>query len=244
MAEWFVDWFNSEDYLSVYRPHDEAEARKSIDLILSCIKINSNAKVLDMGCGAGRHSLVLAEKGFDVTAVDLSEFLIDFAKNNAARTNLNVNFVHCDFRKYKPTENFDLAVNLFSSFGYFEKDNENFQICNTIFNCLNPDGYFVMDFLNKSFVEKKLIPVSVDENSERTIVQKRTIEGERVVKKIMIQRNGIEKRYFESVRLYSKEELLNALSSIGFSERKIFGDFDGNNFDLETSPRIIIIVQK
>ncbi|MHB8579939.1 MAG: class I SAM-dependent methyltransferase [Ignavibacteriaceae bacterium] len=244
MAEWFVDWFNSEDYLTVYRHHNEAEARKSVNLILSSIIINSNARILDMGCGAGRHSLVFAEKGFEVTAVDLSEYLINFAKNNAAKANLKIKFLNCDFRKYKPTENFDLAVNLFSSFGYFDNDNENFQVCNTIFNCLNPGGYFVIDFLNKGFVEKNLIPVSVDENSERTIVQVRSIEGERVIKKIMIQRNGIEKQYLESVRLYSKEELLNALFSIGFTERKILGDFDGNNFDLETSPRIIIIVQK
>ncbi|MHB1688799.1 MAG: hypothetical protein ACYCVH_15705 [Ignavibacteriaceae bacterium] len=60
----------------------------------------------------------------------------------------------------------------------------------------------------------------------------------------MIQRNGEEKKYFESVRLYSKEELLEALALKGFVERKIFGNFNGNNFDLETSPRIIIIAQK
>ena len=244
MSEWFIDWFNSEDYLTVYRHHDEAEARKSVELILSNIKISPNSKVLDIGSGAGRHALAFAEKGFDVTAVDLSEFLINFARKNAANAKLNVNFVHADFRTFKTNDKFDLAVNLFSSFGYFEKDEENFSVLSTIYNTLKPGGYFVMDFLNRNFVEKNLIPISFDENKERTITQERRIEGDRVIKEITIQRNGNIKRYFESVRLYHKEALLHALSSIGFAEKKILGDFDGNNFDLETSPRIIIITQK
>ena len=80
MAEWFVSWFESEEYLNVYKHRDEKEARQLVESIISITNIKNKSKILDLACGAGRHSIEFAKKGFLLTAVDISENLLNNAK--------------------------------------------------------------------------------------------------------------------------------------------------------------------
>ncbi len=244
MSEWFEDWFNTKEYLNVYRHRNEQDAKKLVDLILQNVNIPAGSKVLDMACGTGRHSVIFSKKGFQVTAVDLSKNLLKIAKDSAEEAGLKINFVHSDLRSFCVTSKFNLAVNLFTSFGYFEDECDNFKILENAYNLLFENGYFVIDFFNKRYIENNLIPESADTVFDKKIIQKRSIEGNRVEKQIIIKRNGSEKLFHESVRLYCKDELFNALKSKGFKIRKFFGDSSGKSFDLESSPRIIIIAQK
>lgn len=244
MSEWFEDWFNTKEYLNVYRHRNEQDAKKLVDLILQNIDISAGSKVLDMACGTGRHSVIFAKKGFQVTAVDLSKNLLKIAKDSAEEAGLKINFVHSDLRSFCVTSKFNLAVNLFTSFGYFEDECDNFKILENAYNLLFENGYFVIDFFNKRYIENNLIPESADTVFDKKIIQKRSIEGNRVEKQIIIKRNGSEKFFHESVRMYCKDELFNALKSKGFNIRKFYGDSSGKSFDLESSPRIIIIAQK
>ncbi len=77
---WFEKWFSSKFYLDIYQHRDEEDARQMINLIQRSISVNTKAKVLDIACGSGRHSIELARRGFDVTGLDLSKFLIGEAK--------------------------------------------------------------------------------------------------------------------------------------------------------------------
>ena len=244
MSEWFEDWFDTKEYLSVYSHRNEQDAKKLVDLILQNVNIPSGSKVLDMACGTGRHSILFAENGFYVTAVDLSKNLLEIAKGSTECAGVNINFVHSDLRSFCVNSKFNLVVNLFTSFGYFEEECDNFKILEIAYNHLNENGYFVIDFFNRRYVEDNLIPESRDEIFDEKIIQKRSIEGDRVEKQIIIRKNGSEKHFHESVRLYCKEELFNALKFQGFKIKKIFGDSSGKSFDLESSPRIIIIAQK
>lgn len=244
MDEWYKEWFNTEEYLSVYRHRNDEDARLLAELILSNLKIPAGANVLDMACGPGRHSILFAEKGFKVTAVDLSEKLLSVAKKSAEEAGVKVNFVHSDLRCFSEAAKFNLVLNLFTSFGYFEDDEENFKIFEVAFDHLMSGGYFVLDFLNKNYIEKNLIPESVDKLVEGKIIQQRYIKDKRVIKKISIIRDGSEKYFHESVRMYCKHELIASLENKGFLIKKVFGDFEGNSFSKATSPRIIIIAQK
>jgi hypothetical protein len=109
---------------------------------------------------------------------------------------------------------------------------------------LENNGYFVLDYFNKRFVENNLVPSTVDEFDGSVITQNRFIEGERIIKEITIDNKGKINKYFESVRMFSKDELINMLQKLGFRIIKTFGDFMGNSFELESSPRIIIIACK
>ncbi|MBT8379565.1 MAG: class I SAM-dependent methyltransferase [Ignavibacteria bacterium] len=241
---WYRDWFNSEDYLQVYKHRDIVEAETLVKLIQKNTNLSKSSLVLDMACGSGRHSIVFAQKGFKATAVDLSERLISEAKNNAKQANVDIEFIQSDILDLKLEKKFDLVVNLFTSFGYFDTDEENIIVIKKANDLLNAGGYFIIDFLNKGFLEKNLIPLSTLSENTTTITQKRSINGNRVEKKITIEKDGIIKHFSESVRLYDIDELNNILQSVGFRLLKTFGDFNGNIFEPNSSPRLIIFTQK
>ncbi|MBS4033804.1 MAG: class I SAM-dependent methyltransferase [Ignavibacterium sp.] len=243
-SEWFKEWFETDEYLNVYQHRNESEAEVLVDLILNSISLERSSKVLDMACGTGRHSILFARKGFDVTAVDLSWNMISAAQKKAELENLQIKFIQSDLRNFTYSSKFDLIVNLFTSFGYFESDSENFRILETAYDHLNSEGYFVLDFFNKDFIEQNLNPESREKIKNGEIIQQRKIDGLRIIKKIIVTTSGNSKEYFESVRMFSKEELVNELIRIGFAIEKTFGDFHGNKFEQYSSSRIIIIARK
>jgi 2-polyprenyl-3-methyl-5-hydroxy-6-metoxy-1,4-benzoquinol methylase len=243
-TNWFESWFNTEEYLNVYRHRNESEALKHIDFILENTMIPPGSSVLDMACGPGRHSLILAKKGYDVTAVDLSENLLCVAGRLAEEAGLNIQFQKFDLREIKIDKKFDLIINLFTSFGYFEKDEENYKIFDVALKHLEYNGKFVIDFLNKKYLIKNLIEYSEDILLGRKIIQRRSIVEDRIIKNIEIETNGSSKFFYESVKLFSPEQLIFALNDRGLFVDRIFGDFEGNVFDPESSERIIIIAVK
>ncbi len=244
MKAWFEDWFNTEEYLNVYKHRNEEDAKELVELILENIDIPRNSKVLDLACGPGRHSILFAQKGYKVSAVDLSKNLLKVAFDSAVKSSVNVNFIEADLRNLCIKPKFELVVNLFTSFGYFQDDKENYKLFGRAFYFLNDNGYFILDYFNKNFIEKNIIPRSEDYIGHHKIIQERKIEGNRVIKKITILNNNTERHFMESVRMYSKDELMNEIEKRGFKVQKIFGGIRGRTFDLETSPRIIIIARK
>ena len=241
---WYEEWFNTKEYFEIYKNRDDVEAETLAELILSNIKIDKGAKILDMSAGAGRHAINFAKRGFNVTAVDLSENLLKVAKENASVYDFQIDFVHSDIRKFETSDKFNLVLNLFTSIGYFESDEENFELLRKAYNFLKPGGYFVLDYFNRNYLEENLVPSSVETINGTKINQNRSIQGNRVIKEIVIGKNGDTKKYFESVRMFSFDELQTELESIGFKINSTFGDLDGKPFVLETSPRVIIIASK
>ena len=244
MTEWFEDWFNSKEYLEVYQHRNESDAKLLFKLIIKNIEIPRKGKVLDLACGPGRHSILFARKGFDVTGIDLSENLLRVAESAARKEKLEIQFIKADLRNIELTETFDLVVNLFTSFGFFDKDEDNFSIFRTASDLLKPGGYFVFDFLNSAFIENNLVRESREDKLLEKIIQKRRIEGDRVIKDIIIKYKGTVKTFYESVKLYRVGELKEAIKEKGLAIKKTFGDFTGRDFMEESSPRIIIIAQK
>ena len=241
---WYKDWFNSENYLKVYSHRDESEAERLVNLIVTKLILAPNSSMLDMACGAGRHAIVLAKMGYNVNAVDLSERLISEAKKEALVNGVKINFVLSDILDYNPDKHFDLVVNLFTSIGYFESDEENYAVVHKAYSLLKQGGYFVLDYFNKDFLLKNLIPTTVFSENGIRIIQNRAVEGTRIVKKINIENKGLIEEFYESVRLYSKDEILRFISNSGFTVEKLSGDYFGNNYDGETSQRLIIFAKK
>jgi 2-polyprenyl-3-methyl-5-hydroxy-6-metoxy-1,4-benzoquinol methylase len=241
---WYKDWFNSENYIKVYSHRNETEAEKLVELITKSIILQAGSSVLDMACGSGRHAITFAKMGFDVTAVDLSERLISEAKKNVLQTGVKIDFVLSDILEYETSRRFDLVVNLFTSIGYFENDEENFSVIKKAYNLLNEAGYFILDYFNKDYLLKNLIPTTIFSENGFRITQKRSIEGARIVKKITIENDGSVEEFYESVRLYDYEEILTYIKKAGFATIKQYGDYFGNNYERETSSRLIIFAKK
>ena len=243
-SEWYKDWFNTDEYLLVYKHRDRSEAEILKNLVLKNVEREKVKLVLDMACGSGRHAISFAQAGFDVTAIDLSENLLNVAKSNAEKEKVNVDFILSDIRKFNPEKKFDLVLNLFTSLGYFEKDEENAKVVQKAFELMNSGGWFVLDYFNKNYILNNLIPITVENIAGKRITQTREIKNNRVEKNIIIRNGEKESHYQESVRLYSKEEVIKILERTGFEIVKIFGDFDGSKFDANNSPRLIVFSKK
>lgn len=241
---WYRDWFNSENYLKVYSHRDESEAERLVDLIIKILNLKSGSSVLDMACGSGRHAVIFAKKSLDVTAVDLSQRLISEAKCNAVRFGVNINFVLSDILDFNTPVRFDLALNLFTSIGYFENDEDNLSVIFKAYTLLKNNGYFVLDYFNKEYLLKNLVPETVFSENGTKIIQNRYIKGNRVIKDIIVENNGLIENYFESVRLYSEEELFAFFEKVGFTIIKKFGDYNGSEFKKDSSSRLIIFAKK
>jgi SAM-dependent methyltransferase len=244
MSEWFEEWFNTDEYLYVYRHRNNEDAKNLFNLILKNVEIDAGSNVLDLACGAGRHSILFAKYGFNVTAVDLSENLLNVARNSAEELMLNIKFVKSDLRMLKLSDRFHLILNLFTSFGYFEADDENESVVKSVAEHLFDNSYFVIDYFNNVHLKKNLIPVSYDKVEEAIIKQERIFDKNRVVKKITVNKKNVQRTYFESVRAYSVSELTKMITANGLKISKVFGDYLGNAFDENNSSRIIIIAQK
>jgi len=243
-TEWFKDWFSSKYYLDVYNHRNEKDADEIVNLILSQIKLKQNSNILDAACGVGRHAVKFAERNFNVTAFDLSTNLLEIGKKCSDDRNLKINFIVSDLRNFWINKKFDLVVNLFTSFGYFESDEENFSFIKNSYQMLNPYGYYVFDYLNKEYLIKNIVPFSEKNIDGKSIREFRKIENERVIKEIKIVNNEEEIKFSESVRLYSYAELLQNFTQIGFKVFKTFGNYFGEKFNEKESNRCIIIFQK
>ncbi|HRE42070.1 MAG TPA: class I SAM-dependent methyltransferase [Ignavibacteria bacterium] len=245
--EWFKVWFSSKFYLELYRHRNEEDARNLINLIQRNIKFNSGEKALDICCGAGRHSLELARRGCEVTGFDLSDYLIKEARKNLQKSpekNLKAKFLIKDMRNFNFKNSFDLAVNLFTSFGYFENEYENIKVIKNVSSSLKRGGYFVFDHINKNNLQKNIIPFSRNKYGNSIMIQKREISGNYVIKNITIKNGTKRNDYQEKLRLYSEKELNEIFSNAGLKIYKKFGDYFGNNYSEKNSPRMILFSKK
>ncbi len=243
MKNWYEKWFSSADYLNLYSHRGEKEAEDMINLIQREVPKPTDSKVLDVCCGAGRHTLALARRGYDVTGFDLSHFLISQAKkniNHATEKNLKAKFDIRDMKNFAYKAKFDIAINIFSSFGYFESDEENFRVFSNIARSLKKNGFFVFDFLNENYLRRNLVPCSESSINGKKVIQKRRIENNFVFKDISIG----SRKYTERIKLYQYDIIINTLKSLGFSVRAVYGDCFGNPFKKKNSERFIIFAGK
>jgi SAM-dependent methyltransferase len=153
VTEWFEEWFG-EEYLRLYPHRDDAEADLAVALLQANLPWRRGLRVLDVGCGAGRHTRALAAAGARVTGIDLSRALLARARHCTGAT-----FARADMRRLPVRAGtMDLVVNLFTSFGYFSSDAEHAQVLVAMIQALRPGGWFAIDFLHAPTVIEALVP--------------------------------------------------------------------------------------
>ena len=240
-ANWYQNWFG-KDYLKVYSHRDQEDAKQLVQLIHSKIQLTKNAKILDIGCGQGRHLSIFAEQNFNITGIDLSEVLLKIAKEKNIHYP-NAFFIQADMRHLPLNFQFDLILNLFTSFGYFEEDADNNSVLRQIYFLLGPQGKFVFDYFNSNYIKENLVPEHKQKVGDLLVEQKRFIENSRVKKKIVLKKDGKISTYYESVKLYSPDEIYQMLRSVGLKINRKFGNYDGSEFESQ-SPRLIVFGEK
>lgn len=256
MTDWYEKAF-SKQYIEIYRHRNEKEAEKAYPLLERIIEgagygDRAGTRILDLACGAGRYSILLASKGYRVTGVDLSRPLLDEAlkkwngleKESKSGT---LELVRSDMRELPFKSSFNLLINMFTSFGYFENDTENMRVIQTIAKHLVSSGRFVIDYLNRDAVIANLEKESESRIGDYRIKQRRwlTKDNLRVEKKVeVINITGDSVlNYTESVRMYDMNQMKTMIEKSNLELIDIFGDYDGMGFSA-SSPRLILSGRK
>jgi SAM-dependent methyltransferase len=241
--EWFVDWFDSPFYHKLYFERDEQEAEAFIRKLVSHLQIKPGSRVLDVACGRGRHSKILASMGFDVTGIDLSPNSIEYAKQFETD---NLQFFIHDMRLPFWGNYFDFAFNFFTSFGYFRTRREHDAAMRTISRSLKPEGTFVLDYLNVHYAEDHLLPgLTKHYNGTVYDIQKWDNESH-FYKKINITDASLKEplEFTEIVSKFSLGDFTDMLSYPGMQVEEVFGDYQLDHYDVRNTPRLIVVARK
>lgn len=240
-SEWFADWFDSPYYHILYGHRDENEAISFVENLLHFIKPKAYYRFWDMACGNGRHVRAIADQGYMATGTDLSPNSI---KEAHAAEKSNCAFHVHDMRQLIGGCRFNVVINLFTSLGYFDKENENETVFKVAYTALKKEGVFVLDYLNAHQVIEKLIPQEIITKQGISFHISRKIEHKRVMKEIQFNVNNQMYRYTEKVNLLFEEDFLRMAEKQNFKHLNTFGDYSLSNFAPESSPRLILIFQK
>lgn len=236
---WYEKWFG-EDYLAVYPHRDGREADKVVRFLRRRLESRAIDRVLDLACGAGRHSRALGKLWW-TTGFDLSETLLSIARREATDSP----YVRGDMRVLPFRANsFSLVVNLFTSFGYFSDDGDHQQVMREVWQATSRGGVFVLDYLNAEQVLKTLEPH--DERTVNGVVveQQRFIteDGRFVEKRITIR--GKNKTFVERVRLFSRADLEALLGDAGFEVEDVVGDYEGSAWRPDSGRTMIVSIKR
>lgn len=241
MTNWIQDWFGSEYYCMLYKHRDAEEAKLFLNNLIALLKLSPGEKILDCGCGRGRHSVCLSKKGFQVTGIDISEKNISDAKQEE---NENLSFRIHDMRNILYENHYDAALNLFTSFGYFENDSENNKVIQSTACSLKKNGWLVLDYMNAEKEMKELIPSEKIVMRGITFQTRRFVENNFIIKEISVSDSEKKCSFRERVKTYKRSELENFFSENKLEVVHLLGDYHLNPFDQSTSKRLIIIGRK
>ena len=246
MAEkaWFKDWFNSHYYHLLYQHRDDREALDFIDTLIRYIQPPAASLMLDVACGKGRHSRVLAEMGFDVTGIDLSEASIASAK---AQETEKLHFYQHDMRLPFRVNYYDYAFNFFTSFGYFRTRREHDNAIRTIAQSLKHKGFFIIDYLNVHYAETHLEKIFTKETDEVAFHITKWQDEEHFFKQIQVTdptHKTPHHLYTERVAKFSLGDFTDMMAYQGMQVQEVFGDYQLGRYDVRLSPRMIILARK
>jgi len=264
MRHWYEESFGHE-YLDLYQHRDLKEARADVRAIINLLAPCRCRPLLDLGCGAGRHLLALREAGFDhLVGLDLSYDLLAIAASSLRAAGMQVVLalngtaptiqpdehrvvlIRSDMRHIPYRDCFSTVLSMFTSFGYFREDQENHKVLTSVYEALQPNGLFLMDYLNHDYVMSHLIARDEKQLPGRRVINTRrlTHDSLRVEKVTTIKTDGGDTRtYFESVRMYSERELRAMLLEAGFANVRSYGSLTADPFG-PTSERLVITAQK
>lgn len=230
MREWFEkESFWRELYPYMFAKNRFETAKADIEKIFALTGFKGGA-ILDLCCGPGRHAVPLAKMGYKVTGVDLTKFLLDKAKKRAQEQNVEIEWVQKDMREFRREGAFDLIINMFTSFGYFDDRRDDIKVLENMHFNLKKGGAVIIQMLGKEWTAKNLQPTTSEQYPDGTIlVERHEIfdDWSSIRNEWIIIKDGKAKSFKFHHRFYSGQELKDRLYHAGFTKVKLFGNLDG-----------------
>lgn len=238
--QWYQEWFNSPYYHILYKQRDDKEAQLFIQNFLNTTLIKPQSKILDIACGRGRHAVYLNQQRFDVTGIDLSADSIAFAKQLESDS---LHFFEHDMRNPLCSNYFDIALNLFTSFGYFDTHREHLKALKNFKMALKPNGLFVLDYFNTTKIKKQLVPTETKHIEGITFYISKKVEQGKIVKTIQFEDNAHFYTFEEKVSALERNEFEELLQQAGFRIIRLLGSYHLEEYSEQVSDRLIFICQ-
>ena len=243
-------WHEDDEFWTSFRPYMFDENRweaavEDIDKVLALTQIGEGSAVIDLGCGPGRHSLELARRGYDVVGVDRTSPFLEEAAGRARKENLNIEFLLEDIRSFVRPGCFDLALSLFTSFGYFEDGEDNQHVLDNSYKSLKYGGSLVLEMMGKEILARIFLERDWYRVGDTYVLQERKVIADwtRVWNRwILITET--DRREFNVVHwIYSAAELMKMLEQSGFKDIQLLGDLTGSPYDGQAS-KLVAVAKK
>jgi SAM-dependent methyltransferase len=244
------NWFESESLWSRLFPYmfveqEFAAAIENVPKIVAISGISSGA-LLDLACGPGRCAVPFAQAGFRVTGVDRTRFLLDKARERVANAGVSVELVEQDMREFVRPSAFDLAINVYTSFGYFEDAAENRRVLENVFASLKPGGAFVFEHIGKEILAGKFQPTGGDAFPDGSVLfQRRSVvdDWSKIDAEWILVEENRATRFHLRHWIYSGREIHDLFSGVGFADVRLYGSFDGTPYGPQAL-RLIAVARK
>jgi SAM-dependent methyltransferase len=244
---WYETFFG-EDYLEIYQnltPPDRTVAE--VDGIVSLLRLEAGARILDLACGYGRHSILLSKRGFEVTGYDLSPVFLGRARAEAGAQRANIRWIQGDMRALPFDAEFDAVINIFTAFGYFEDPEDDLKTLRGIRRALRPGGQFLLEIVHRDALLARFQPQSFEQSSNGTIILRerawdlvRDMVEDNVT---LIRPDGTRTQYRITHRMYSLHDFLALVQRSGLEAERWYGGLDGSPLQLN-SDRLVVISRR
>jgi SAM-dependent methyltransferase len=243
---WYDGFFEAEwlDYLSPSA--DSQRTRREVDFVVERLELESGARVLDLACGRGRHSVELARRGFRVTGVDLSPRSLGLAREAARAAEAEVELVCCDMREIGYDAEFDAVLNLFTAFGYFEIEHDDCVVLECVARALLPGGAFLLDTLNPLWLARGFRPRHWQEFEDGTVLLEEReydpVSGRVAGVWTFVRPDGTRSELRHAIRCYTPAELASMFRAAGLAVEGAWSGFDGSPLELESEGHRIVLL--
>lgn len=232
---WYKEWFGTRYYSLLYGHRDESDARSWVDAIVRHGGLQAGQRMLDMGCGRGRHAYGFTQHGLHVTGVDISEASIVEARKRAP----GADFLVHDMRVPLFTAEMDVVVCLFTSLGYSDDREDDRKAVRAAAQALKPGGLFVLDLLNGCTVREGLVEEERIAEGGVDFALKRRLEGDVLVKEIFVKDGTEECSFMERVHAWRVEEVKDLVLAAGLTLVELTDGPEPKPFVPGTSQRIV-----
>lgn len=243
MEDWFFNFFD-ENYLTLYLKKQREELTSTqVNFIIKSLSLKKGMRILDLGCGIGRHIIELGKRGFFGVGVDFNEKYIEIA--NKSKGDLHdIQFIKMDMREISFLDEFDAALSMWTSFGYFS-DEENLFLLKKINQSLKPHGKFLLDIENIFYMLKNLPKERWEKENDFYILERNELnfKTSRLKTERVIIKGEIFKTYTRIYRIFTLKEIELYLKSSSFKVLNVYGGYDGEEYSIQ-SKRLIVISEK
>ncbi|MHC4448072.1 MAG: class I SAM-dependent methyltransferase [Planctomycetota bacterium] len=244
---WYENEALWEDVAPVlFGPRRWEQAPQEVEQLVALVGLPPGAAVLDLPCGRGRHALELARRGFAVTGVDRTAAFLEAARQQSAEEGLEAEWVHSDMRDFQPCESFDLAINMYTSFGYFEDPADDRRVAANFFGALTPGGRFVLELMGREVIASGFQPRGWHELEDGTLwLEERTLvdHWRSIHNRWILVRGGKRSEFGFTLRTYAASELLDLLRDTGFTDAVAYGSLEGTPYD-QDAKRLVVVARK